>query len=95
MDRERFEKLLNEYGDAQVFIKGPVSNKVKYNIVTTDLDNKHIRSRANKRVPVAMEGRVLTFSWDQDDFRQINPNDVVKVIPLSDIVNNPRVINRR
>lgn len=90
MNRERFIKLMNEYGDALVYIKGPVSKKIKYNTVTANLNNQHIQKRAGKRVPTVMEGRVLTFAWDQDDFRQINPEDVVKVIPLSDIVNSPR-----
>lgn len=90
MERDRFIKLMNEYGDALVYSRGPVSKRIKYNTVTANLDNEHIKKRAGKRVPVAMEGRVLTFAWDQDDFRQINPKDVVKVIPLSDIVNNPR-----
>lgn len=90
MDRKKFIKLMNEYGDAQVFIQGPVSKKIKYNIVTADLDNDHIRQRAGKRTPVTMEGRVLTFAWDQDDFRQINPADVVKVIPLNELIHRRR-----
>lgn len=88
MNRERFLSLMEEYGDAQVFVKGPVSNRIKYNVVTTNLDNPHIHKRAGTRVLKAMEGKVLAFAWDTDDFRQIDPRDVVKVVPLVDIVNN-------
>jgi len=90
MERERFIKLMEEYGDALVYIRGPVSKKVKYNAVTANLDNKHIQRRAGGRTPAVLDGRVLTFAWDQDDFRQINPMDVVKVIPLSELVNSGR-----
>lgn len=90
MDHDRFIKLMEQAGDATVYIRGPVSKKVKYNVVTADLNNPHIQRRSGGRVPTVMEGRVLTFAWDQDDFRQINPADVVKVIPLSDVVNNVR-----
>jgi hypothetical protein len=86
MNRDRFIKLMEEYGDAQVFIKGPVSKKIKYNIVTADLNNAHIKQRAGARNQVTLEGRVLTFAWDQDDFRQIDPADVIKVVPLNELV---------
>lgn len=78
---------MEEYGDAQVFIKGPVSQKVKYNILTTDLNNSHIKTRSNGRVQKVIEDRILTFAWDQDDFRQIDPSNVVKVVPLNEVVN--------
>lgn len=86
MNREQFEKLLDQYGDAQVFIRGPKSHKIKYNVVTADLDNPHIQKRSGGRTPTAMDGRVLTFAWDQDDFRQIDPTTVVKVVPLSEVI---------
>lgn len=90
MNQERFQELMDKYGDALVYIRGPVSNKIKYNVVTADLNNKHIKQRSGGRVPVAMPGRVLTFSWDQDDFRQIDPTCVVKVRPLSELLSSSK-----
>lgn len=90
MERNRFIKLMDTYGDALVYIRGPVSKKIKYNTVTTELDNPHIQARARGRTPQVIDGRVLTFSWDQNDFRQINPMDVINVVPLSDVVNSGR-----
>lgn len=84
MERKRFVELMKKYGDATVFIRGKVSNRIKYNVVTTDLDNPHITKRAGNRTPTAMDGRVLAFAWDTDDFRQIDPGDVVNVVPLAE-----------
>ncbi len=87
MNKEKFINLMTEYGDALVFIKSRDSQRVKYNTVTTNLDNPHISRKVGDRTPREMEGRVLTFAWDTDSLKQIDPMDVVKVVPLTDVVN--------
>lgn len=88
MERDQFISLMDRYGDAQVFIRSANSNKMRYNVVTTDLDNPYIAERSKNRggkVSV-LPGRILTYAWDQDDFRQIDPATVVKVVPLSEAI---------
>jgi len=86
MHKDEFIALIKEYGDAIVTYRSSNSNKVKYNVVTADFDNKYIQSKSNRAQET--EDTVLVYAWDIDSYRLMKPENVTSVVPLSKILNN-------
>jgi len=83
MDKDTFVKLMTECGDAVITYISPVSKKEKFNVGTIDINNPYIQEKmkavSNK---VIDNKKVLTFCWDTDSIRQIDPKVVISVEPL-------------
>lgn len=86
MTKEELKALLDEYGDATITYRSANSNKLKYNVCTTDFNNKYIQSKNNRTIET--EGTVLMFCWDCDSFRLLKPENIKSVVPLSSILKN-------
>lgn len=86
MRKEDLKTLLTEYGDATITYRSANSNKLKYNVCTTDFDNDYIRSKNNRTTEG--EDTVLMFCWDCDSFRLIKAENVKSVVPLASILKN-------
>lgn len=82
---EVISKLL-EYGDATVTYRSENSNKLKYNVVTLDFNNRHIAQRHTHAKED--DTTILTFAWDIDSFRLIKPELITSVVPLSKALKN-------
>lgn len=86
MTKEELKTLLEEYGDATITYRSANSNKLKYNVCTTDFNNDYIQSKSNRSVET--DNTVLMFCWDCDSFRLLKPENVKSVVPLSSILKN-------
>jgi hypothetical protein len=94
MDKDKFIKIMKEYGDAYVTYVSPNSKKEKFNVGTIDIDsNLYIRSKAMSITPDPK--KVIIFCWDTDSYRQIDPSTVVRVEPLSAELERSRSRNGR
>ena len=89
MNFDIFNQKMMEAGDAYVYYVSPVSNKQKYHICTTELDNcKYIQDKLTQRASMAppKPGTVRAFCWDLDDFKNIEIAQVVSVVPLASVL---------
>lgn len=82
MYKTKLVNLLKANGDSALTFKDRTET-----VVTTDFRNKYIRARGSMRIP---SKGVLVWDWNKDSRRIIQPEDVIKVIPLSKILNNVR-----
>lgn len=78
--------LVREAGDAIIYYKSLNSGKLKYNVCTLDFTTPYIKRKRNR----AQENNetLLLFCWDTDSYRLLIPENVVKVEPLSSILQN-------
>jgi len=81
MTKSGLKRLVREYGDVIITFRSLNSNRLKYNVCTTDFDCEYIQQKKNKAVED--EDTLLMFCWDTDTFRLIRPSKVTDVIPLS------------
>lgn len=82
MDKDKFIRVMKEYGDAYVTYVSPNSKKEKFNVGTVYIeDNPYIRTKTLSLTPDPK--KVIIFCWDTDSFRQIDPATVVRVEPLA------------
>lgn len=88
MKKEEFINKLIDYGDAIVTYRSEQSKKLKYNVVTLDFSNPHIKTK--KTHAKENNNTVLTFSWDTDAYRLINVPLVTSVVPLEKVLKNVR-----
>lgn len=86
MNKEDLRRKILEAGDAIVTYRGEQSNKVKYNVVTLDFNNEHIKQR--KTHATETDNTVLAWAWDTDSFRQVRADLVVSVVPLANVLKN-------
>lgn len=93
MKREDFLRQMEKSGDAIVSYISPVSKKLKFNVATTCLDTRYIK--AKEKLRTFDPERVTIFCWDTDGFKQIDPNSVVKVEPMSQEIERKRYYGRR
>ena len=87
MNKDTFQKRMQECGDAIITYVSPVSRKLKYNVATIDLDIPYIASR--KGTQEVGKEKVLIWCWDTNSFKQLDPSAVTKIEPLSRMVNRP------
>lgn len=88
MKKETLKQLMDEYGDATITFRSTNSQKLKYNVCTTDFDNAYIQSKGLKAQET--EDTVLMWCWDCDAFRLIKVDTIRSVIPLSATLKNDR-----
>jgi len=83
MDKETFVKLMNQYGEAVITYISPISKKEKFNVGTIDMNNSYIQGKLRSVANSVLDPmKVLTFCWDTDSVRQIDPKVVISVEPL-------------
>lgn len=82
MYKNRLVKLLKEQGDSTLILKGedPI-------VATSDFRNKYIRAHGHMKLP---DKGVLVWDWTNNRKRVINPESVIRAIPLSKTLNNVR-----
>ena len=88
MKKEDFVRKLDDAGDAIVTYRSQNSRRLKYNVCTSDFDNKYIQSKKNRAKETA--DSVLLFCWDTDSYRLLIPANVTNIQPLSSILRNKR-----
>ncbi len=94
MDKEKFVKIMKEYGDAYVTYISPNSKKEKFNVGTIDIENnQYIKDKPLSISPDS--DKVIMFCWDTDSYRQIDPSTVIKVEPLAAELERARSRNVR
>lgn len=93
MDKEKFVKIMKEYGDAYVTYVSPNSRKEKFNVGTLDMDNPYILSKPMSITPDP--SKVIMFCWDTDSYRQIDPATVIRIESLSAELERARSRNVR
>ena len=89
MKKEDFVRKLDDAGDAIVTYRSQNSRRLKYNVCTSDFDNKYIQSKRNRAKP--NNKQVLLFCWDTDSYRLLVPDNVTSIVPLSRILKNDRI----
>lgn len=91
--KEEFSKVMDNAGDACIHFISPVSNKEKYTVGTLDFTTPYIRNKLStlKTGKPKADECILIFSWDTDSFKQIDPSTVIKVEPLSHMIQNDPV----
>ena len=89
MKKDDCVKKLDEAGDAIVTYRRQNSRRLKYNVCTSDVDNKYIQSKKNRAKP--SQKQVLLFCWDTDSYRLLQPDNVTSIVPLSAILKNDRI----
>jgi len=88
MKKEDFVRKLDDAGDAIVTYRSQNSRRLKYNVCTSDFDNKYIQSKRNRAKP--NNKQLLLFCWDTDSYRLLVPDNVTSIVPLSRILKNDR-----
>ena len=88
MKKEDFVRKLDDAGDAIVTYRSQNSRILKYNVCTSDFDNKYIQAKRNRAKPSTKQ--VLLFCWDTDSYRLLVPDNVTSIVPLSRILKNDR-----
>lgn len=91
MKKDKFVKLMNEFGDACITYTSSNSKKPKYIIGTLDFTTKYIEEKLNKLNNSNikfLDDTMLVFSWDLDSFKTINIKNVTGIEPLSSLVPN-------
>ena len=86
MQKNRLISLLKENGDSTIIF---TNRSVDPIVATTDFKNKYIRAKGSIRIP---KKGIIIWDWTNDRKRIINHNEVFKVIPLSQTLNNQRDI---
>jgi len=84
MERLVAESTMTKLGDFIVEYSNSVG-KPKYFVGTTDFTTPHI---AERRRPIHSASGILTFSWDADKFKFIDPKAIKRITPLSKILRN-------
>lgn len=85
MKKEEFCSLLETYGDAVVNYRSVTTNKLKYSVVTTNFHTDYIRKKY-KKLKNVNEKNVVVFSWDEDRYKVINPDNITSVVPVSNMI---------
>ncbi len=90
MKKDDFVRKLDDAGDAIVTYRSQNSRRLKYNVCTSDFDNKYkyIQSKKNRAKPNPRQ--VLLFCWDTDSYRLLQPDNVTSIVPLAAILKNDR-----
>lgn len=84
MERLKAEATMTKFGDFVIEYTNSVG-KLKYFVGTTDFTTPHIADRRRPRHPA--EG-ILTFSWDADKFKFVEPRTIKRITALSQILRN-------
>lgn len=89
MKRETFIAKMEQFGDAVITYKSRESNKTKYVVATSDLNNAYIQDKLKRlNMRAIPQDTILVFCWDADAFKSIDPSIVVSLEPLSNILQN-------
>ncbi len=89
MQYDTFLQKMAEAGDAYVYYTNAASSKRKYLICTLEIeDNAYIREKRSHRpnMPDPQPGYVRVFSWDLNDFKNVNVSTVTEVVPLATVM---------
>jgi hypothetical protein len=89
MKKDDFVRKLDDAGDAIVTYRSQNSRRMKYNVCTSDFDNKYIQEKKNRAKP--NQHQVLLFCWDTDSYRLLVPENVTSIVPLAKILKNDRI----
>jgi len=84
--KEELRRIVEEAGDAIITYRSQNSNKLKYNTCTLDFTTPHIAAKINRAKETF--DTLMFFCWDTDSYRLLQPENVVKIEPLSDILRN-------
>ena len=86
MNKQDFEKKLDDAGDAIITYRSQNSRKLKYNVCTRDFSTQYIKGKKNR----AKEGQhtSLLFCWDTDSYRRLVPENVTSIVPLNRVIRN-------
>ena len=84
MTKEEVRSKILEADDAIVTYRSQNSNKLKYNVVTLNLNCEYLKAKRCK----ALESKdtVVVFSWDTDSFKILKPNSITHIVPLSNML---------
>ncbi len=85
--KESLERVLAAAGDATVDYVNSAGAR-RYMVVTTDFDNKYIKSKLSERKRAFDETGIVVFAWDIDKFKTIDPATVVGITPMSSTLKN-------
>lgn len=88
--KQEFIKQMEIVDDGCIHFKSAVSGKEKYTMGTLNFETKYVRDKLSnlKTNKPKSDDCVLIFSWDTDSFKQIDPTSVIKIEPLSSILQN-------
>ena len=86
MKKEELKKRLEDAGDSIITYRSQNSGKLKYNVCTLDFSTEYIQNKKNRAKESG--GNVLLFCWDTDSYRLLRPENVTRIVPLSNILRN-------
>ena len=88
MERTVAEALMDKLGDFIVEYTNS-TGKGKYFVGTKDFSAPHIATR--KRPAHSTDG-ILTFCWDADKFKFVDPGSIRRITPLSAVLKNENTV---
>jgi len=89
MNKFSLIKVLGTHGDVVLIVKDKTTGVTTESLCTSDFSNKYIKAHRETR-PLRSKGTVTVFNWTENRFEMINPQNVVKFIPLAQILQNKR-----
>ena len=90
MNKGRVIGLLKQHGDAVLTVKLPRKEQ-EHHLCTLDFKNKYIKSRTRGKKPWPRDSSsIVVYNWTEDKYWILNPNIVIKITPLSDILKNSK-----
>lgn len=87
MKKEELYDILEEYGDAVVNYRSTKTNKLKYSVVTTNFSTEYIKKQP-KKLKNVNNRNIIVFSWDEDRYKVLVPEQVTSILPLSKMLGN-------
>ena len=98
MNKQAFISKMNEAGDGYVNYTSTDSGKQKYYIATLNFKTKYVRDKYFEKYGVEpptmsklkkdISDKILAFCWDLNEFKSININKVISIVPLNTVIGN-------
>lgn len=91
MKKGRVVGLLKNAGDAILTFRNSKDKAVTYHLCTLDFKNKYIKTRTRGKKPWPKNKTdIVVFDWTDNRYWIFNPNDILKIQPLGEVLQNVR-----
>ena len=91
MNKGRVIGLLKQHGDAILTTSTDRGRTLSHHLCTLDFKNNYIKGRTRGKKPWPKNKTdIVVFNWTEDKYWILNPNIVVKIIALSEVLKNKK-----
>ncbi len=96
MNKGRVIGLLKQHSDVVLSFKDPKNNDLSHYLCTLEFKKKYIKSRTRGKNPWPKNKTdIVVFNWTQNKYWIFNPEFIIKMQPLSEILKNGKTKEKR